>query len=127
MVKATIILFIFILFTGISAIDSHGFCHISKKGDARRDLVVIFKGPHNKMTDVFKVKPSWQIRYHALEPDRHFAIWVHDEHGKRIELAVNEIGPKEGKYYQEKGGIYYLDVEAEGNWTVEVIQIKKRK
>ena len=121
------ILFIFMLFAGISAIDSYGFCTVKKKGDARKELVVKFTGPHNKMTDVFKVKPGWQLKYHALEPDRHFSIWVHDEYGKRIDLAANDIGPKEGKYYQEKGGAYYLDVEAEGNWNVEIIQIKKRK
>ena len=127
MKKLTVILFIFVLFISTPAISLHGFCNVPRKGDVKGNLVVIFNGPHNKTTPVFKVKPHWQIRYHTLEPDRHFSIVVHDEYGKYISLAANEIGPKEGLYYQEKGGTYYLDVTADGNWRAEIIQLKIKK
>ena len=127
MKKLTVILFIFVLFISTPAISLHGFCNVPRKGDVKGNLVVIFNGPHNKTTPVFKVKPHWQIRYHTLEPDRHFSIVVHDEYGKYISLAANEIGPKEGLYYQEKGGTYYLDVTADGNWRAEIIQLPKKR
>ncbi len=112
--KITVILFLFILLISTSAY-------------AKDKIIVKFKGPNNKTTPVFKIKPDWQIKYNTVEPDRHFSIVVHDEYGKYIGLAANAIGPKKGLYYQEKGGTYYLDVTADGNWYIDIIQIKKRK
>ena len=86
----------------------------STYADYASKVLETFEGPHNKNTPVFLAKPNWQIKYHALEPDRHFSIVVHGENGEYIDLAANEIGPKEGLYFQARGGKYYLEVTAVG-------------
>ena len=89
-------------------------------------VIAKFKGPNGKTTRVFTVKPLWQIKYHTPEP-AHFSIVVHDEFGKYIDLAVNDIGPAEGLYSQSRGGKYYLEVSSDGNWYIDIIQVNRKK
>ncbi len=50
-----------------------------------------------------------------------FAVWLKDSQGNSLSLLVNEIGQYYGKKsYQLKTGKYYLDVSAEGTWTIEI-------
>lgn len=54
-----------------------------------------------------------------------FAIWLYDAaSGERLELLVNEIGPWFGSRAIElpATGDYLLEVTADGNWSVEILQ-----
>jgi hypothetical protein len=55
------------------------------------------------------------------EGDRNFAITLKDEDGKYISLLVNEIGEYSGKKSERlKVGKYYLNIEADGDWTIAI-------
>jgi hypothetical protein len=59
-----------------------------------------------------------------------FAIWLYDKDGYRVDLLVNEIGAYSGSKVvgvtgsigQASPGIHYLDITADGNWTITVTQ-----
>ena len=51
----------------------------------------------------------------------HFAIWLLDADGNREELLVNETGAFNGsKGIPLAAGVYVMQVEADGNWSVGV-------
>lgn len=50
-----------------------------------------------------------------------FAVWLLDEKGNKIDLLVNEIGSYSGKKSEQLTvGKYFLDITADGLWTVQV-------
>jgi len=58
---------------------------------------------------------------------RNFIIWLYNVNGDREELLVNEIGNYDGSKLVSVGGfsgaepgIHYLDVEADGSWSIEI-------
>jgi hypothetical protein len=53
--------------------------------------------------------------------DRNFAITLKDKDGKYISLLVNEIGDYSGKKSERlTAGDYYLDITADGEWTIGI-------
>jgi hypothetical protein len=53
--------------------------------------------------------------------DRNFAITLKDENDKYISLLVNEIGDYSGKKsVRLTSGEYYLDITADGDWTITI-------
>jgi hypothetical protein len=60
-----------------------------------------------------------------------FAIWLYDNEGSRVDLLVNEIGAFEGSKIvgvtgllgQASAGIHYLDITADGNWSVVITSV----
>lgn len=53
--------------------------------------------------------------------DANFSVWLLDSKGEKTELLVNEIGAFNGsKAVGVDAGIYYLDVTANGAWTVKM-------
>lgn len=51
-----------------------------------------------------------------------FIVTLLDSNGERIGSLVNEIGPFDGSKATRipKGGIYILDIAADGNWTIDI-------
>lgn len=55
--------------------------------------------------------------------DGNFALWLIDDSGDNVALLANDIGPFDGsKAEQVLDGIYWFDVTANGNWSIEVTQ-----
>ena len=53
--------------------------------------------------------------------DRNFAITLKDENGKYIALLANEIGEYSGKKSERLStGIHYLEITADGDWTISI-------
>ncbi|MDY6931833.1 MAG: hypothetical protein SVJ22_07990 [Halobacteriota archaeon] len=54
--------------------------------------------------------------------DSNFAVWLLDDEGDNVELLVNEIGEFDGSKAVSisKGGIYLLDISADGNWEISI-------
>lgn len=85
-----------------------------------------FKGPNCKLTDVFEIGPHWLLKYRN-QSSGHFAIVVYSEEGKYIDLAANLTHHCLVDIEQyTKGGKYYLDVKAKGNWTIKIIEMELR-
>jgi hypothetical protein len=59
-----------------------------------------------------------------------FAIWLLDGRGERVDLLVNEIGPFSGSTavgvtgepFDASPGVHYLNIGADGTWTVRITQ-----
>lgn len=52
---------------------------------------------------------------------RNFQVWLLDAQGKRVDLLANAIGSFDGsKAVGQLGGIYLLEVLADGNWSIAV-------
>jgi hypothetical protein len=56
--------------------------------------------------------------------ESNFAVTLMKSNGEWVDLLVNEIGEYSGKRAIgiEKSGSYLLDIEADGNWTVNITQ-----
>jgi PKD repeat protein len=61
------------------------------------------------------------------EGSSNFIIWLYHVNGDKEELLVNEIGYYDGSTLVSVGGwtgsspgIHYIDVEADGNWRIEI-------
>jgi hypothetical protein len=53
--------------------------------------------------------------------DRNFAITLKDENGKYISLLANQLGDYSGKKSERlRIGKYYLDITADGDWTIGI-------
>jgi hypothetical protein len=54
----------------------------------------------------------------------YFSIWLLDHQGTRVALLVNKIGIFNGAKALgiERAGVYLLDIQADGNWAVNVTQ-----
>jgi hypothetical protein len=51
--------------------------------------------------------------------EKNFIVWITDDQGKRVALLANEIGTYSGMKPQKlDAGKYYLDVTANGPWTI---------
>lgn len=82
-----------------------------------------FDGKGSDVPSPFSVESGkGAIKFHMThDGDSNFAIWLYHVDGDREELLVNEIGEYDGSSLESVGaGIYYLDIEADGKWEVEV-------
>jgi hypothetical protein len=52
---------------------------------------------------------------------RNFAVVLKDQSGNWVALIVNEIGSYLGKKFEQfTTGTYYLDITADGSWTIDI-------
>ncbi len=51
-----------------------------------------------------------------------FIVWLHDEHGRLIDLLTNEIGTFDGSHVTsiDRGAPYFLSISADGKWSVKI-------
>jgi len=84
-------------------------------------VMYTFSGPHDKVTEVFEIAPYWLLKYRNVS-NGHFAIWVSNEKRKHINLAANCSEHKVGIAQFKHGGRYYLEVTANGNWDIKIIE-----
>jgi hypothetical protein len=53
--------------------------------------------------------------------DRNFIVWLKNSRGEYVALLVNEIGSYYGKKSERlTSGTYYLDITADGAWTIDI-------
>lgn len=81
-----------------------------------------FTGRGQQTSPQFQL-PSGLITFHFTHDGQsNFAIWLLDDQGNQIDLLVNTIGPFDGSKALgiQKPGLYLLNIEADGNWTIEI-------
>lgn len=77
------------------------------------------KGTSSHATPLFECRAGLKVFEFSHEGEGHFAIWLLDEWGRKIELITNNIGPYKGsKAVQLAEGYYLLDIQAAGPWAV---------
>ena len=94
----------------------------SDKTTAGETTVMELTGSGLKNTRPFQVDGPWELQWDAKGPL--FIVRIYNPDGSIAAAAANQQGPGKGSSYQPKGGHYYLQINALGNWQVKVIEIK---
>lgn len=81
-----------------------------------------FAGKGQQVSELFSIGKGLTTFKMIHDGSSNFAILLLDNKGQTIELLVNEIGAFNGSKAVgiKKGGIYLLDISADGNWTIDV-------
>ncbi len=87
---------------------------------AQDTVVREFSGSGGKNTRPFTVKNGWEIHWDAKGDI--FQLYLYTANGDMAGVPANQQGSGKGSSYQAKGGQYYLQVNAIGNWAIKVVQ-----
>lgn len=87
---------------------------------AQDTVVKTFTGSGGKNTRPFTVKDGWEIQWDAKGDI--FQLFLYTANGDMVDVPANQQSSGKGASYQAKGGEYYLQVNAIGNWAIEVVQ-----
>ena len=83
---------------------------------------IALSGRGQEATSKFSLEKGLSIFKMTHDGDSNFAIWLLDDEGDNVDLLVNEIGDFDGSKAVSirKGGIYLLDISADGNWKISI-------
>jgi hypothetical protein len=77
------------------------------------------RGGSQAGTDLIRFNGGLRIFNLQHEGVRHFAVWLLDRSGERVELLVNVTGFFDGsKAVKLRSGVYAFDVRADGAWNI---------
>ena len=93
---------------------------VSGSAFAQDTVVKEFSGSGGKNTRPFTVKNGWEIQWDAKGDI--FQLYLYTANGDMAGVPANQQGSGKGSSYQAKGGQYYLQVNAIGNWAIKVVQ-----
>lgn len=86
-------------------------------------LIQRFEGRTAHTTRPFTVPDRWEIRWN-FQGTGHHSIVYRTAEGEYGDLILNESGkPTEGSKFVPEGGAFYLEIEGEDPWIVEVWQL----
>ena len=92
---------------------------------AQENIVKNISGNGGKNTRPFTVEKGWEIQWDAKGDI--FQIYLYNSDGAMLGVPANQQGSGKGNSYQAKGGTYYLQVNAIGNWNIKIVQIATSK
>jgi hypothetical protein len=73
-------------------------------------------------TQFFTLKEGSAIFRMTHNGSSNFAVWLDDVNGKHVDLLANKFGTFDGSKTEDidQGGIYLLDVDADGDWKIDI-------
>ncbi|MEX2530048.1 MAG: hypothetical protein WD960_04680 [Gemmatimonadota bacterium] len=80
-----------------------------------------FSGSGGKNTRPFTVDARWEIQWDASGSI--FQLYLYSADGSLIGVPANQQGPGKGTSYQPRGGRYYLQVNAIGDWEIKIVPL----
>jgi hypothetical protein len=83
--------------------------------------VASFSGSGQHATRPFSVPDGWEVQW-DFSGDI-LQIYVSSEGGDLAGIAANQQGSGSGSSFQARGGSYYLEINAIGDWTVRVVEV----
>ena len=97
---------------------------VSSSTFAQDTVVKEFSGSGGRNTRPFTVKNGWEIQWDAKGDI--FQLFLYTANGDTVGIPANQQGSGKGSSYQAKGGQYYLQVNAIGNWNIQVVQTESQ-
>lgn len=94
---------------------------VSSSAFSQDTIVKEFFGSGGRNTRPFSVEDGWEIQWDAKGDI--FQLFLYTANGDMEGVPANQQGSGKGSSYQGKGGQYYLQVNAIGNWAIEIVQI----
>lgn len=83
---------------------------------------VAFHGNGTRNTRPFVASGPWEVQWDASGDI--FQVFIQDGRGNLVDVAANQLGPGRGASYQPRSGTYYLQVNAMGAWTLQVVPVR---
>ena len=95
------------------------------ESDAAPADVVIreLSGSGTRNTRPFTPRGPWEIQWNA--EGAIFQVYVYSAIGDLVGVAANQQGAGDGASYQPKPGTYYLNVNAVGKWSIQVVELSE--
>ena len=82
-----------------------------------QEVILTMQGDSHDVSDSFEVKPGWQIQWQI--DGSSIAIAVTGE--ESLGVVLNQEGPASGVTGIPEGGVFRLEIAANGPWTITVI------
>jgi hypothetical protein len=88
------------------------------------DLPFQFGASGDSAVGAVRLKPGLLRASLTHEGDRNFIVQLYHVSGNRVGILTNQIGNYKGSVAQKiaTAGVYYLDVQADGKWSVALTQ-----
>jgi hypothetical protein len=83
---------------------------------------VTCRGNGTSNTRPFTSLGPWEVQWDASGDV--FQVFVQDGSGNLVDVAANQLGPGRGASYQPRSGTYYLQVNATGAWSLQVVPVR---
>jgi hypothetical protein len=91
---------------------------------AEEKIVQEISGNRSQTLDPVTMTGPWEVRWQSAGPRFTLVIQEQDNPNKAAGLTVaNIIGSGTGSSFRSRGGRFYLDVIAHGDWTVTVVEL----
>jgi hypothetical protein len=84
--------------------------------------IASFSGSGAKTTRPITADGSWELRWNA--EGQIFQVYLYSENGSMEGVLANQSGSGRGSSYHPQGGSYYFQVNAMGDWSMEVVEAK---
>lgn len=89
---------------------------------ASQDAVVQqYAGNGIQNTRPFTVSQGWEVQWDAAGDV--FQLFLHTGSGDLVDVAANQMGAGSGASYFPMPGTYYLQINAIGPWSVQVVHV----
>ena len=85
-------------------------------------VIANFTGSGGLNTRPFTTTGPWEIQW--IANGEIFQLYLFSSAGDLEGVPANQQGAGKGSSYQPKGGTYYLQVNAMGNWKIIIVPIK---
>lgn len=89
---------------------------------AGETVLKTFSGSGGKNTRPFTVSAGWEIQWDAKGDI--FQLFLHKADGSMAGVPANQQGSGKGSSYQAKAGTYYLQVNAMGKWSINIVNVE---
>lgn len=108
---------------GITA-DSSWTVHVTQpRPTAAPGVPQTFTGTSDNHSGFFTLHSGAATFTMSYGGDSNYVIWLYNSSGQQVELLENEIGPRnDSKVVNVPAGIYVMDIQGMGNWSVTVSQ-----
>jgi len=99
---------------------------IAPQADMPSRTIVEFSGSGNLTTRPFTVPNGWEIQWSYKNTGNPggigiFSMILYHDTGEVIDVITNQMNSGQSSVYRAKGGRYYLEIKAMGDWKVKVI------
>ena len=82
-----------------------------------------FSGKGASTMRPFTVQSNWEIQWTA--DGDYLGVYLYDANGGEAAIGIpaNQTGPGSGSSFQAKAGTYYIQTNALGSWTIDIVQL----
>ncbi len=90
-----------------------------KQKSTKPNAIASFTGSGGKNTRPFTVPEGWEIQWDAKGDI--FQLYLYKADGSMVGVPANQQGSGIGSSYQATAGKYYLQVNAVGRWSINIV------